>query len=166
MEWVRNPQVKISVQHGKGAKVVTGVATLTFVDDRVLFSTDGAHINDNTPAVDFNGESWLVRLSLARDGDGVWALERDAHQSVTRRATWSEAPKSFRAAIVAAAQAAVTEHWTEDLARQVRYARAAQDLHRAEPELVKAQAEVDRLTRTIAELRQALADNAPQEVAA
>lgn len=128
---------------------VTGTYTLTFRGEgSALARTDGAHINDNNPAVDFRGESFLLHLELRRDpatGEvtfGESSGSRSPRGGVTRRSNWSDAPPSYADKIGEAIRAHAQSVWTDEHDRAGLEADAMQNLHRLERDLDEAQTQV------------------------
>lgn len=128
----------------EGGKV-TGTFKVCFQGDgNVYAGTEGAHVNDNNPAIDYRGESFLVSLHPKRQEDGTFECDRQ-YIHVTRRQNWSDAPPSFRDAIVKAVCEHVASLWSEDLERFGNDSRARQrlaSLQREEEELKGKLAEV------------------------
>jgi hypothetical protein len=96
--WIAGPKVEILLD----GKVSGRVVAKPMRHGYVFVSTDGAHVNDDNPAIDFRGESWLVTLRLI-DGN-------DPQPHITRRQNWSDAPPSYARTIVEAVSAAVAEY--------------------------------------------------------
>jgi hypothetical protein len=113
---------------------VTGAAEAVFYGDgRVGVLTTDAHVNDDNPAIDFRGESWLVNLRFVRQSDEGFTFEPDNWGHITRRETWShDIPRTYYAAIVEAIRAHLPAVWTAALDTAGRSADVAQNLHRLE----------------------------------
>jgi hypothetical protein len=158
-EYRRYPKVRVELNHGKGKSVVTGPVTITFNgDDTAVVDTEGAHINDDNPAVNFRGERLLIHLRLMRNAEGNWQGQPGSLQSVTR-ANWTDAPPSFVGAVFAAVAAKVTEVWTEDIAREAAYVGAGNQAHSLEGDLVKLEAQVREVRTALAEAYKIMRDN-------
>lgn len=130
-KWVQTPKLKVDLNYGtgKGSTRVTGTVTFHFTGENSVFvSTDGAHVNDDNPAVDYRGESWLVSAHYERDEHGNWDLYRSGGRNVTRRASWSDAPRTYEQAILLAVFDALKTVWNDEWARQGKHAYAAQTL--------------------------------------
>lgn len=137
------PQVRFNLpMSGK----VTGTAILLVRGDGTgQIRTEGAHVNDDNPAVDYRGESFLVHLEVVRDETGKVSLPDDGYRlgkygSVTRRSNWSrsDAPVSFAMAIAEALVAEAQTRWTDEFEAEGLVAKTQQDLHYAEEEAAKA----------------------------
>ncbi len=166
-EWISSPALKaVAIQHATGASVVSGVIDLRFLRaGRVMADTD-AHINDDKPAVDFRGESFLVSIFAVRTEDGSWIADpdRDSHSvKVTRRQNWSPAPPTFERAIVSAVLATIAAHWTPELGRAGEHAYAAQQLHGRERDREKAAQALAEIDATLATWRLVYLDTNPTD---
>lgn len=162
--WIKSPEVKASVDHPIGSRRVTGPVRIAFTDENYAFVGTEAHVNDNAPAIVFADTEYLVSVHLDRDPDtGKWS-EHDprGYEVRSRSVLGKEAPKTHRMAIVAALIATVEKHWTEDVARQAKYARAAQELYRIVPTFDELSAKLVNLGEEIARLRKVMEDNAPR----
>ena len=123
---------------------VTGQAQLILRGNgSVLVRTD-AHINDDKPALNYRGESFLFDVDYTRQADGSFAVtewDDDGRKwsriHVTRRQNWSDAPPSFAKALVAAVAERLESVWTPELDRAGLEADVAQRLHSLEREEAK-----------------------------
>lgn len=166
--WVKTPKLVVTVGHGKGKSVVTGRVTISFIGDGIAFvGTDGAHHNDNNPAISFRGTEWLAHEAFTRQPDGTWELtDPRANYGTVQRGlarVGSHTPTTHRAAIVEALAATVAQHWTPELDRQATYAHAAQRLHGLLPERAEIVATLAELDSRIASLQATLAATAPTD---
>lgn len=130
--WVKSPEVTVELNHGKGAKAVTGQVRVTVNRPGYAFVGTQAHNNDDAPAVTVRGKDYLVNLHFVQQADGSWAEHPDNRpQSVSPRGLnyrWdAAAAPTIRAAVVAAALAALAEH-APAMAGQAAAAHAAQQL--------------------------------------
>jgi hypothetical protein len=163
--WVPFPEVTVTLpDDGK----VTGAITLTFTGEHVSARTEGAHVNDENLAVAYRGESFLVHVGVYLEADGSWSANRDRVPHVTRRASWSDAPPSFRAAIVAAVEEAVNAvaSVSPELVRAGRYASAMQALSSATRDLAELDAKRRDVRKVIRAERARVLANMPEVVTA
>lgn len=141
---------------------VSGVVTLTPIGHRdntrhrMWIATDGAHVNDDTPAVDFRGESWLTHVLAELDELGTWHRVEVGTYDITRRASWGEPPATYAAAITAALLATAAAHVTPEMLRLGERANIAQDLHRVDEKRAELETELTTLNRRATDLRAAL----------
>lgn len=140
--WVETPELRVPVGKGKGASVVSGPARIAFTGaGRAYISTDGAHHNDDNPAITFRGRDWLVDVHAVRSPDGAWT-EHDGRSSwaVKQRGAMGGkgAPDTFRTAIVSAMLETIADYWTPEIDQLAAYANAAQSIGRAQEKVAEA----------------------------
>lgn len=169
-EWVKTPEQTVILDYGTGKSVVTGQVRIAFLGNGNVNVQTRAHRNDDAPAVTYRGKDYLVNLSFVRQADGtVTEHPYNTPQNVSPRRTsdpFAAAPKTIRAAIVAALRAAidaVTSGGYSDIAeRAANHAHAAQRLHSLEPKRAELAAQLAELDAEIEKHRAALAANAPE----
>lgn len=137
----------------EGGKV-TGQFVVTWQGNGRAYVHTDAHVNDDKPAVNFRGESFLVSVHLTTNGES--AASNEAYSSVTRRSNWTPAPRTFREAVTDAVLKAVTEAWTPEKDRAGVEADVAQNLHHLEPEREKLLEQLAEVDRKIAEQKERL----------
>jgi len=148
----------------EGGKV-TGTYVLVVRGDTALVLTEGAHVNDDNPAIEYRGKSYLVHLELQRvDGKVSFVAEhgyRSPREAVSKRGLDypNTAPPSFSAAICEAIRAHAEEVWTDEVAPQGYVASTAQALHSTEREYAEAE-------KQFAEVKAQLSMAAGQHLAA
>lgn len=153
-DWKANPQTVIHLPpDGK----VTGQFVASFQGDGHVWTHVDAHVNDDKPAVDYRGESYLASGHFYRQPDGTFTdhpPEGNGHTfSATRRASWSDAPRTYAAAIRDAMAEAVRQAWTPELDRAGTEADVAQQLHILEDQRADQLAKVAELDTQIAAQR-------------
>lgn len=164
-EWVKTPEVRVTVEHGKGKSVVRGPVRIAFTGARYAHVTTEAHHNDDLPTIVFREKEWLASAHVERSDSGEWVL-RDprATYGISERGVigyGKDTPRTYRDAINAALLAAVAKAWTPELARAAEYASAMQALPQARKDAAEA-AEAARVAAArLAELEQHAAQSAP-----
>lgn len=118
---------------------VSGAFTMHYTDaNHAAAYTDGAHVNDDNLAINFRGESFLVRIDVYRLPDGSLTIDPPSggynRASVTRRQNWSDAPPSFAAAIVSVVGEAAMDSWDQSLADAAQERQDGWDLERLRKE--------------------------------
>ena len=145
-----------------GTGKVTGCVTVRFTSDRTAYvSTDGAHVNDSNPALQFRGRDYLAGIHVTRNGDGPWIPSR-VH--VTDRAKWTDAPRTFTDAIAAAATAVVEQLATPDVLGQAAAAVDAQRLHHLRAILPELESKAADAARELDDVRREVADLTAAEI--
>lgn len=90
----RGPSVRVELPaDGK----VTGSVVIQYVGQghHVIVGTDGAHVNDDNPAIYYGGERFIGRVwPIKNDGnDGSWIVDPD--QSWNKTSPWSDATGKY-----------------------------------------------------------------------
>lgn len=163
--WIKTPEQIVTLDYGTGKSVVTGRVRIAFIGNGNISVQTQAHVNDDAPAVTYRGKDYLVNLSFVRQADGTLTEHpHNTRQNVSPRRTsdpFAAAPKTIRAAIVAALRAAIdaaTSGGYSDIAeRAANHAHAAQRLHSLEPQRAKLAAQLAELDAEIAQHRANLA---------
>lgn len=145
--WTAYPEMRTELPaDGK----VTGTFSVSFQGDGYAYAgTTGAHVNDDNPAIDFRGESFLTSLRLRRQSDGTFAHVDSCRPHVTRRSNWTDAPPSFADAIVKAVCAHVADLWTEELEARGTDASARQNLSSLQREEAELRAKLAEVRKSI-----------------
>jgi hypothetical protein len=169
-EWIKTPEQTVTLDHGTGKSVVTGQIRIAFLGNGHISVQTQAHRNDDAPAVTYRGKDYLVNLAFIRQADGtVTEHPYNTRQNVSPRRTsdpFAAAPKTIRAAIVAALRAAIdaaTSGGYSAVAEwAANHAHAAQRLHSLEPKRAELAAQLAELDAEIAKHRAALEVSAPE----
>lgn len=110
-----------------------------------LAVTNGHHVAvSSVDGLTFRGQTYSAMAHFYREADGGngWDV-RDQYTSVRRNFT--DAPKTYEAAILAALRGAVIDTVTDEMLADAQRADMANTLERLDADIAKAQAELDRL---------------------
>lgn len=109
---------RVEFTHGK----VSGSVVIAYVgqDGGVFIGTDGAHVNDDNPAITYNGDEFIGRVWVTQDENGAWVASDTAWNKAsqwsdpagkyTRRDNWTDAGKLATRMIDQALMQVMTEH--------------------------------------------------------
>jgi hypothetical protein len=150
-----SPKTVLDTKHGK--------VRVTFVRSTWIYAEAGdesgqAHINDDKPALIYRNEEYIGSVSFSVTDSRLGDAER---VSLSRRANWTDAPRTYAAAMVAAVREAVQtfiDEYPEVLVEADRadinndLLRALESEHKAREALDAASAEVERLRKRLASL--------------
>lgn len=103
-DWTSNPETILTTKYGK----VRAVWQSGRVFVNVASEEGQAHINDSRPALVYRGEEFIGSMHLDLGPAGFVADPGWVHLS--RRSNWSDAPRTYREAMVAAVVDAVTTY--------------------------------------------------------
>jgi hypothetical protein len=162
--WVKTPEVRATVEHGKGRSVVTGSVRVAFTGaDTAFVDTTGAHHNDSNPAIVFRGSDYLASVHARREADGAWVA---THESVSARGSFSQAPVTHKRAIADALLAALAQVDSAELRRAGAYARACQNYDRAARDVAEARTALADAEAVLAAVESAMREYAPPQAQA
>lgn len=121
---------------------VTGSVVISYVGQghKVIVGTEGAHVNDNNPAIYYGGHRYIGRVwPVPNDGnDGPWIVDpdnswnktspwSDASGKYTLTENWSDAGKLATRMIDAALLKLVADHFDATLAAEAEAVSAERD---------------------------------------
>lgn len=143
MAYTQSPRVSVDTPLGTVECAFTSA-------DHVSVTTD-AHINDSRPTVQYRGRDYLIHLHLYASRG--WT-SGDYASSVKSRDNWSDAPRTYRQAIIDTVSDAVRAYAVShpDILRAAEYADASNDADRLAREVQEAS---DALKSLQAQLRSA-----------
>lgn len=127
-DWKPFPEETVHLPEGGK---VTGKFEVVWQGNGRCFVRTDAHLNDDKPALNFRGESFLFSAHLVLS-PGTGQSVSSSHSHATRRSNWTDAPPSFHKAIEAAVTEAVEGAWTHEKDRAGLEADVAQYLNRLE----------------------------------
>lgn len=122
-----------------------GDVSCAFTDAGHVSVTTDAHVNDSRPTVQYRGRDYLIHLHLYASRD--WSIDPAGHTSVKSRDNWSDAPRTYRQAIIDTVSASVREYALShpDILRAAEYADASNEVERLEKEASEASARLKAL---------------------
>lgn len=125
MAWVKYPTVTIDTPLGAVQAAFTEA-------DHVSVTTD-AHVNDDRPTIVYRGRDYLIHLHLYASRG--WT-QGDYAPSVKSRDNWSDAPRTYRQAIIDTVSDAVRAYAVShpEVLRAAEYADAHNDAESLEKE--------------------------------
>ncbi len=107
MSFMKSPMVVLDSQYGKIRVSANG-------DGRLMADigdADGhAHVNDNRPALVYRGEEYIGSAWFQYTDGVVSVADFSSAVSISRRATWSAAPRTYAAAMVEAMRTAIVAY--------------------------------------------------------
>lgn len=153
-KWMESPKAVVETRFGK--------VRVTFVRSSWASTDIGdesghAHVNDDTPALVYRGEEYIGSAGFViKDG----RVGDTGRVSLSRRSTWTDAPRTYAAAMVEATREAVQAFVdaNPDVLRDADRADINNDLIRADGERAKCAAALAEVDAEIATLEQRLAD--------
>lgn len=135
-----------------------GPVMATFTDaGHVHVSTDGAHVNDDNPCLAYRGQEYRVSVNLFADAGPdlpAWSERPDGYRTITRRPQWTDAPRTYAAAIVDAITAAVRAYVAEhpETLRAAELSDVSSELIQAEEKRDKLRADLDEAESSVSRL--------------
>jgi hypothetical protein len=150
--------IVIETEYGKVRLSVTR-ATAVYVE--VGDETGNAHINDDRPALVYRGQEYIGSIHFEVTADGQLAVS-DFRGSVhlSKRPQWSDAPRSYATAMLAAISTAVKAHLDAhpELLRKADIAATNNELREAEESEETARQVFGAATEKVHKLRDRLAE--------
>lgn len=148
-KWVDVPKIERAELR---SRKVTGTVGVTF--------NGSGKVSAHGDSVVFRGKTYQVSVHFERAADGTFVPGTGVYASVrsVNSFTFDEAPRTFKAAMIAAVADTVGELWTVELDEQARRARASQQLGQLESNLRDAESKVAEIRAAMLPLRRLLGE--------